>query len=189
MSGDNKFHVGYLALRRQLTRFASGLVPPREVEDIVQESYVRICEMANTEHVQHPRSYMYRMVRNLALDHIKRAESRLTSSLNDDDDVAVQGYHQDMAEDFTFNKVAAKEEFEMFCHAVRELPLHCRRVFVLKKVYGYSQKEIATELGISESTVEKHIAFAIRRCSHFVELQLKVGSTSRMLVKAKGGVR
>ena len=40
--------------------------------------------------------------------------------------------------------------------AVRQLPEQCRRVFVLKKVYGYSQREIAKELSLSESTVEKH---------------------------------
>lgn len=33
-----------------------------------------------------------------------------------------------------------------------------RDAFVLRKVHGYRQKEIAKQLGISESTVEKHIA-------------------------------
>ena len=47
----------------------------------------------------------------------------------------------------------SRERFLMFCRAVRELPLQCRRAFILKKVYGLSQKEIADYLGISESTV------------------------------------
>jgi DNA-binding CsgD family transcriptional regulator len=41
---------------------------------------------------------------------------------------------------------------------------------VLKKVYGYSQKEIALSLSISENTVEKHIATGIKRCSHYMAL-------------------
>jgi RNA polymerase sigma-70 factor (ECF subfamily) len=41
-------------------------------------------------------------------------------------------------------------------------------VFVLKKVYGYSQREIARELGIAESTVEKHISLAVRKCSIYM---------------------
>ena len=39
---------------------------------------------------------------------------------------------------------------------------------MLKKVYGYSQREIARELGLSESTVEKHIAQGIKRCTYFM---------------------
>jgi DNA-directed RNA polymerase specialized sigma24 family protein len=39
---------------------------------------------------------------------------------------------------------------------------------VLRKVYGYSQHEIAVELDLTESTVEKHIALGIKRCTHFI---------------------
>jgi RNA polymerase sigma-70 factor (ECF subfamily) len=42
-------------------------------------------------------------------------------------------------------------------------------VFVLKKVYNYSQKEISEELGISVSTVEKHTALGIRRCRTYLQ--------------------
>jgi RNA polymerase sigma factor (sigma-70 family) len=52
----------------------------------------------------------------------------------------------------------SEEMFLNFCRAVSSLPVHCRRVFILKKVYGLSQKEIASLLGIASSTVEKHIA-------------------------------
>jgi DNA-binding NarL/FixJ family response regulator len=35
-------------------------------------------------------------------------------------------------------------------------------------VYGYTQKEIAKELDISESTVEKHIAVGFKRCTIYM---------------------
>jgi RNA polymerase sigma-70 factor (ECF subfamily) len=35
----------------------------------------------------------------------------------------------------------------------------------LKKVYGYSQREIAAKLSLSESTVEKHISSGMKRCT------------------------
>jgi RNA polymerase sigma-70 factor (ECF subfamily) len=74
-------------------------------------------------------------------------------------------------EDETFHNNATQQEFKLFCDAVRALPKQCRRAFVLKKVYGYSLKEIAQELEISEKTVEKHIAEGIKRCTLFMRRQ------------------
>ena len=54
---------------------------------------------------------------------------------------------------------------------MRLLPVQARRVFVLKKVYGYSQREIADELGLAQSTVEKHVALAVRRCAEYMSEQ------------------
>lgn len=167
MPNDDNVHSLFLKIRKSLARVASSIAPPKEIEDIVQETYVRICEVSREESINCPKSFMYRVVRNLALDHIKRAETRLSVSLDDqsDDISRVLERHDG---DVVFQEAAAKEEFELFCKAVRQLPVQCRRVFVLKKVYGYSQKEIAHDLNISESTVEKHIAFGIKRCSHFM---------------------
>ena len=46
--------------------------------------------------------------------------------------------------------MAANQEFGHFCDAIRLLPLQCRKAFILRKVYGYSQKEIASNLDISD---------------------------------------
>jgi len=179
MSNYDNLHNVYMTLRRSLAKVASTIVPPKEIEDIVQETYVRICEISESETIQYPRSFMYKIVRNLALDHIKRAETRLSISLSDENNEDIQQLFGEVDDDFTFKNVAAKEEFELFCKAVRQLPLQCRRVFVLKKVYGYSQKEIADDLQISESTVEKHIAFGIKRCSYFMGFHLESHKESR----------
>ncbi|MNT58452.1 RNA polymerase sigma factor [compost metagenome] len=45
---------------------------------------------------------------------------------------------------------------------VENLPQKCQEVFKLSREYYMSNKEIAIKLGISESTVEKHINKAIR---------------------------
>lgn len=147
-------------------RAVSRLVPPKEIEDIVQETYVRICAVKKTEQILHPRSFLYRTARNLALDHLKRAETRVSVSM-EDDSVNLDAYADDG--DSVYTEVSATQEFEHFCEAVRHLPLQCRKAFVLKKVYGYSQKEIAENLKISENTVEKHIAMGLNRCRQFMK--------------------
>lgn len=174
--------AAFVTLRRRLARAVSRIVPPRDIEDIVQETYVRVCQVAQPETIRHPRSFLYKTARNLALDHAKRAEFRLSDSLDDesDPDRHLDALH---AGDETYDQVAAKQEFEFFCEAVRQLPVQCRRAFVLRKVYGYSQKEIAEALNLSENTVEKHIAYGIKRCGYFMAARAEQPATRHSRLK------
>jgi RNA polymerase sigma-70 factor (ECF subfamily) len=61
--------------------------------------------------------------------------------------------------------VNSHQELAMLVQAIQNLPVRCRQVFTLRKVYGYSQKEIALRLDISENTVEQHLTKAARRCA------------------------
>jgi RNA polymerase sigma-70 factor (ECF subfamily) len=166
MAGVNSIHDIYMSLRESLARAQLGIVPPKEVEDIVQETYVRVCQIERKDKITEPRSFLFKVARNLALDHVKRAESRLVVSMEDNGE---SGFGEaERSADETFDRVASDEEFSHFCEAVRQLPVQCRRAFVLKKVYGCSQREIAGEMNLSESTVEKHIAQGIKRCTYFM---------------------
>lgn len=157
----------FLTMRLSLARAVSRIVPPHEVEDIVQETYVRLCHIGKTQRIQHPKSYLLQTARNLALDSVKRADNRLAQSMHDTQENILYGQFE--GTDEVLDQAASMEEFGHFCEAVRRLPIQARRVFVLKKVYGYSQREIARELGIAESTVEKHVALAVRRCAEFMK--------------------
>ena len=152
----------YLSMRHGLRRVVSRIVPPDEVEDIVQETYIRLRRAVVAEEIRHPRSYLYRTARNLALDNIKKADSAPAVEWRDDATYAAD------SRDSVVNTIESLANFERFCESVRHLPAQAKRVFVLKKVYGFTQREIAAELGISESTVEKHVALGFRRCSRYM---------------------
>lgn len=179
---DREGIVGiYMALRSNIGRAVLGIVPPKEVEDIVQETYVRVCQIKSTEQIKDPQSFVFRTARNLALDYVRRSENRLSNSYDEVSEYSLP--QSSVVADATFDEVANNEEFAHFCEAVRHLPVKCRRAFVLKKVYGYSQREIAKEMEISESTVEKHIARGITSCTYYVmrhgEGSNKVGELDR----------
>ena len=164
MNSENALHNVYISARKSITRLVSRIVPPKEIEDIVQETYVRICQIENQDKIKQPKSFLFKTARNLALDHVKRSENKLSDPFEDEDELS-----QLISDvDTTYQQVASDQEFGQFCEAVRQLPVQCRKVFVLKKVYGYSQKEIAQQLELSESTVEKHIAVGIKRCAQFM---------------------
>ena len=168
MAGAGGIYSTYVSLRGSLARAVIGIVLPKEIEDIVQETYVRACQIEKKREINAPRAFLLKTARNLALDHVKRAESCLVFSV---EETGESGFGEtERSGDETFDRVASNEEFSHFCEAVRQLPMQCRRAFVLKKVYGFSQREIAREMNLSESTVEKHIAQGIKRCTYFMML-------------------
>jgi len=164
MIKENTLHNSFMAVRQTMLRVISRMVPPREVEDIVQETYVRICKIEKKDAIKQPRSFLLKMAKNVAMDHLKRSEVKLVDTLDDMDEFE----HFVSADDAIYQQVATDEEFSQYCQAIRQLPLQCRKVFVLKKIYGYSQKEIVKKLSISENTVEKHIALGVKRCTYFM---------------------
>ena len=166
MSHDTVFYKAYLASKNGISRLVARIVPPHEIEDIVQETYVRICQIENKEHISSPTSFMYKIARNLALDYQKQANVRLVDGIEDMEtlDQLLTNNHKDEM----YENALTDNEFAHFCEAVRQLPLQCRKVFILKKVYGYSQREIAAQLSLSESTVEKHISTGMKRCILFM---------------------
>ncbi len=167
MAGSDRLIDAYLELRGQLARLVMRIVPPKEVEDIVQEAYVRICRVDDQEVIREPRSYLFRTVRNLALDHVKRSESRLTTSA-DMDELPPEEMPVSSEADPIYTQAASDEEFALFCEAVRSLPRQCRRAFVLKKVYGYTLREIMVEMGLSQATIETHITNGTKRCVQYM---------------------
>ncbi|MCY7297331.1 RNA polymerase sigma factor [Alteromonas sp. a30] len=181
---DNKIHDTYMTARKGVMKMVSRIVPPKEVEDIVQETYVRLCQIEAPQTILEPRSFLYRTAKNLALDHLKKAETRLADAVDDSDESLSDSFNgsHDNAEDSTFKTVVSQQEFEHFCESVRFLPVQCRKAFVLKKVYGYSQKEIAKTMQITESTVEKHIAMGIKKCTQYM-MQTQGAGTNESRVK------
>ena len=161
----------YLTLRRSLAHSVIGMVPPKDVEDIVQETYVRACQIEQKSTIATPRSYLFKIARNLALDYLKRAGHQTTDSIEELEEAHEESrlYNAEQLADDVFEEAASSEEFGVFCEAVRHLPLQCRRVFVLRKVYGYSQREIAEEMNVTISTVEKHIAKGMKRCLYYMQ--------------------
>jgi RNA polymerase sigma factor (sigma-70 family) len=157
----------FLTYRARLARVVSRIVPPQDIEDIVQATYVRVCQYNAQSEIAEPQALLVSVARNLALDHVKRADYRLTT--NFESELDIESTLAGDAADESYRAAASDEEFSRFCDAVRQLPVQCRRVFVLKKVYGYSQREIAQELGLAESTVEKHIASGMQQCIRYLQ--------------------
>lgn len=142
----------FLANRLLLSRIVGRIVRPDEIEDIVQETFVLSYIAARNQKIGNPRAFMTKIARNIALNYVSRSERKLNRSMEDLDE-------RDMASlvDSVESRYESEERFLAFCRGVAELPVACRRVFILKKVYGLTQIEIANYLNLSPRTVEKHV--------------------------------
>jgi RNA polymerase sigma-70 factor (ECF subfamily) len=144
------------ALHKYLRKFTSG---GEDVEDLVQEAYVRICAMPDGQEVDSPRALLFRIARNLAVDRARQRLKHATDDVADFEPLNVSSTEAEPDE-----QVDLSRRFESFCAAVDSLPPLCRRVFVLRKVYQLSHDEIARVLGLSHSTIEKHVSKGLVRC-------------------------
>jgi RNA polymerase sigma factor (sigma-70 family) len=159
--------------RKQLARRIAQLVKPYDVEDIVQETYLRLFQAAKREPIRSPRALMLKTARNLALNKLRWADALNHMVTVDDgtdpDSRPGQGLENASEEPTPEAVLEGEQEFSVFCQAIRALPRQCRRVMLLRRVYGLSQREVAVRLGISERTVENHIAKAVVACSDFMD--------------------
>ena len=144
------------ALQKFLRKFTAGA---EDVEDLVQEAYVRVCAMPDGQMVDSPRALLFRIARNLAVDRARQKATRATDDVADFEPLNVSSEEAEPDE-----QADLRRRFESFCDAVDSLPPLCRRVFVLRKVYQLSHEEIAQVLGLSHSTIEKHVAKGLVRC-------------------------
>jgi RNA polymerase sigma factor (sigma-70 family) len=160
------------ALQRYLRRFTSGA---EDIEDLVQETYVRLYTLEDWQAVGSPRALLFRIAHNLAVERSRRQAARATDSVADFEPLSV-----DTQEPPPEEQIDARRRFETFCAAVERLPPLCRRVFVLRKVYKLSHTEIAEVLGISHSTIEKHVAKGLMRCRDYLRDKgfLEAGDTA-----------
>lgn len=138
------------SLSRFLLRF---LDRPEDVQDIMQEAYLRVHEASASSKIDAPVAFLYKTARNLALNERARHHNSKTSMVNDFDELSAT-----LTEQSAEFEAAVAQELSQAMAALEQLSPRVRQVYILRKVHGLSQKETAEYLGISQSTVEKHVA-------------------------------
>lgn len=162
--GQDDVSSTFLKHRSALMRYISRFIKhPQDIEDVVHETFLQTYAAEIRTHIRSPRAFLYKTAKNTALKHLEKCANRLTDHMGDMEESAVSSDVNS-----TEAQVESQERFIAFCRAVRTLPLQCRRAFILRKVYGLTHKEIAGQLGISVSTVEKHLAHGIIKCNEYM---------------------
>jgi RNA polymerase sigma factor (sigma-70 family) len=166
------------ALKRYLRRF----IKVREAaDDLAQEAFVRAFAAESDRIIETPKAFLFKIAKNLALNELARQSSAATEPLGDFEGLEVL---EDSSQAAVDDVVDSRERVRLLARAIAALPPQCAKVFVLRKVQGMSQKEIAGRLNISVRTVENHVALGLSRCRVYMRthggITMKGGGISRL---------
>lgn len=142
------------ALRTWLMR---RTVQDIDADDIVQESYALLAELSTVDHISNPRAYLFRTAQSLILQQIRRANVVSIQAIEDLEHFEARSDAPSPEEE-----VSDRRELQRLADALATLPSRCGEAFRLRRIEGMTQREVASNMKLSESTVEKHIGKALR---------------------------
>ena len=128
---------------------------PDTARDLVQEAFARLLTMDGWAQIDAPHPYLLRMMRNLAFEKLRRAKIARFEQLTLAEDFDVVDESPD-----AFRVLSGREQLARLDAALKNLPERCRSVFVLRRIEERSPREVAKQLGVSPSTLEKRLARA-----------------------------
>jgi len=147
----------------QLKAYLRGAFPSvRDVEDVVQESYLRVWCARATQPIQSTRAFLFRVARNLALDFVRHERASPIIALGSLNELPVLEERADAAALLT-----REEKGRLLGQALAALPERCREILFLHKIKGLSQREVAVHFGLTEKTVANQVAIGVKRCEVF----------------------
>lgn len=159
-----KFRKRFTKYYPILCKIAYGYIPNKdECEDIVQEAFISIW---NKQKDLLPEknfiSYMTVSVKNNCISYMRKQKDE---NISLDDSPQVQSMVYDLPDDTDEEEAPPEEKLEQ---VLLILPPKCKEVFLMSKLRGMKYREIATELNISEKTVENQMGKAIKYLREFV---------------------
>ena len=155
---DDWFVHEILVHEEALVRYLRRCAPAGEdLHDLRQEIYVRVYEAAGRAIPGSPKSFLFASARNLITDRLRRGRVVSIETLGDPDTLNVL-----IDEVSPERRFGGRQALRRLAEAFDRLPDRCREVVWLRRVEDLPQKVVAAKLGISEKTVEKHLAHGMR---------------------------
>lgn len=145
-----EFEIFFRRLYLPLGMYALRIVDDADIaEDMVQEAFLITWEKLESGlEISNFKAFMYKCVRNECLTYLSSQKDKVGEE---------------------FIPEAGEEEIDTsfrdarIWKAIDELPEKCREIFLMSKRDGYSNEDIADELGISIKTVKNQMTKAFSR--------------------------
>lgn len=143
--------------RAPLVRFFEKRIGRQaEIEDLVQHVFLRLAEGGRVESVEQPEAYLFRTAANLLHDRQRRFAARHSEHEPYDEDL-----HGSARETLSPERtLLGTQAIEQLVAALYELPERTMTIWTLYHLEDLSHAEIGRRLGVTVSTIEKHMSRA-----------------------------
>lgn len=157
LDNEQAFAILFHSYKNKIYGFILGITSSKEIsKDIVQDVFFKIWKMRRRAcEIENFNALIYRMARNAALDHLKRA-SRESTVLSHLSVISKESTSYDPFEDIKAAEIKVKYE-----NALQKLPKQQRLVYELKHLQGIEYTEIAKKLSLSVPTIRSHFRNAL----------------------------
>ena len=163
----DRFMVALVEKHRQgLERFLTRkLEDPDEAADVAQEALLRLQRLQRPQELDNPRAFLFQVASNLAVDQLRRRALQ-QRYLNREKDRALEGDPQEpnVTAATPEQILDARQKLQHIYRAIEALPGNQRQAFLMHRNNNMSYAEIARELRVSVSSVEKYILQALKHC-------------------------
>ncbi|TBU95764.1 sigma-70 family RNA polymerase sigma factor [Stutzerimonas kirkiae] len=150
----------YLTHRTALVDYATPITGCRaQAEEVVQEAWLRFSH-ASHEPLNQPQAYLYRIVRNLALDQLRQ-----TSKAPGTDDPQAAIVNLVASTPSPEQQVCQQDELRLIAEALEQLPMRTRIAFEMHRLGGHTLQQIAAHLEISVGLAHQLVHSALAHCS------------------------
>jgi len=132
-----------------------------EAEDLTQETFVRLIGSATFERADQAHAFVFRVASNLLRDRARLAARWKKHPYTPLDFTLIDEVAREIAEDRGPERVLiGRESLAEVLAALDELGERTKSIYILFRLEGMKQKDIATLFGMGLSTVEKHVMTA-----------------------------
>lgn len=131
-------------------------------EDVVQDAFLRVSDMKiDTLPFNAQLNYVFRIVRNLAIDHYRKQSMEQKYFVYDE-----HGLNSAPQVSNPESINVDRQTLGSVNDALLQLPERTRYAFIMYRVHGKQQKDIAAELGVSPTLVNFMIRDALVHCKN-----------------------
>lgn len=145
----------------QLKAYVRGSFPTLrgDVDDVVQESFLRIWKARATQPIQSARAFLYRIAKHIALDAIRHQRRSPIDAVSSLEALGVLEDKPGVAD-----AASLQERIEVLTDIIAALPVRRREILLLCKFKRLTAQEAADQLGLDRRTVENQLFRAVRQC-------------------------
>ena len=160
---QSRFNEVFLTQRVTLLRTLQRMVNNHSTaEDLLQETYLRVTRALSERTVEHLEPFVFQTARNLALDHLRARRIQARTVVDDVPMEVIEGVASPLSTPEDAHQAA--QLLERLSVSLSQLSARQQRIFILSRLHGCSYQEIAEELAVSLSTIQKELKLIMAIC-------------------------